>query len=246
MTEAVSPGRLAKAFVDLAASQVTEPSDPTGLLTALAAHGTEVLGDCAATVVYVPDDQASPQVTGTDPALIRLARDAFDWNEGPGPQARRTGRPVPDTDLAGEPARRDWPRYARRARELGYGRAAGVPLRVGADTLGALVLLGPGSAPLRPDLLELGQSLTDVAGCTLDRERRLAETRALADQLGRALSSRIVIEQAKGILAAALSISVGEAFELLRSHARSHRRRLTDVARDVVERRLRLTPDRQP
>ncbi|MET7477900.1 GAF and ANTAR domain-containing protein [Streptomyces sp. NPDC005648] len=246
MSEPVSQQRLADVFVDLAASRTDEPSDPTGLLTALAAHGTEVLGGCAATVVYVPDDHASPRVTGTDPALVRLARDAFDRDEGPGPQARRTGRPVPDTDLTREPARRDWPRFAGRALELGYGRAAGLPLRVGAHTLGALILLGPGSAPLRPDLLDLGQSLTDVAGCVLDRERRLAESRALADQLGRALTSRIVIEQAKGTLAAGLSISVGEAFELLRSHARSHRRRLTDVARDVVERHLQLTPNRRP
>ncbi|MFJ9116158.1 GAF and ANTAR domain-containing protein [Streptomyces sp. NPDC102394] len=242
MTKPVSQQRLAKAFVELAASPVAEPADLTGLLWALAEHGTELFGDCAANVLYFPDGQASAQVAGTGEELIDLARDAVDWDEGPGPEARRTGRPVPDTDLDGDRARRDWPRYARRARELGYGRAAAVPLRVGADTRGALALLGPGPTPLRPELLELGQSLTDVVGWTLDRERRLAESRALADQLGQALTSRIVIEQAKGTLAASLSISVDEAFQLLRSHARSHRRRLTDVAQDVVDRRLKLPP----
>lgn len=114
---------------------------------------------------------------------------------------------------------------------------------MGDDTLGALILLGPGTTPLPSELFELAQSLTDAAGWTLERDRRLRETRALADQLGQALTSRIVIEQAKGTLAARLSISVDEAFHLLRSHARSHRRRLTDVAREVVEHRLELHAD---
>jgi hypothetical protein len=241
MTNPVSQQRLAKAFVDLAAGrEITEPSDPTGLLQALATHGTELLCDCAATVLYVPDDHAPPQVVGTGGEPVRLARDAAAWGEGPGQEAHRTGRPVPDTELDGEAARRDWPRYTPRALELGYGRVAALPLHVGADTLGALVLLGRGTAALRPELLELGQSLTDVAGWTLERERRLSASRALADQLGEALTSRVVIEQAKGTLAARLSVTVDEAFRLLRAHARSHRRRLTEVAREVVEHRLDL------
>ncbi|MEU6251913.1 GAF and ANTAR domain-containing protein [Streptomyces sp. NPDC047043] len=240
MSKPVTQQRLAKAFVDLAASAVTDPSDPTGLLAALAAHGSELLDDCAAIVLYAPDDHTPPQVAGTGEELMRLARDAAHWSEGPGPEARRTGRPVPDTPLDGERAQRDWPRYAARAVQLGYGRAAALPLHVGHNTLGALVLLGRDGTPLSPELLELGQSFTDVAGWTLERERRLNESRALADQLGQALTSRIVIEQAKGTLAARLSISVDEAFRLLRTHARSHRRRLTDVAREVVERRLEV------
>ncbi|MEU1275984.1 GAF and ANTAR domain-containing protein [Streptomyces sp. NPDC005799] len=241
MTDPVSQQRLAKAFVDLAAGGASsEPSDPTGLLEALATHGTELLGDCAATVVYVPDDHAAAQVAGTGADLLRLARDAAVWGEGPGQHARRTGHPVPDTELDGERARRDWPRYTPRALELGYGRVAALPLHVGADTLGALVLLGRGRTAPRPELLELGQSLTDVAGWTLDRERRLSASRALADQLGEALTSRVIIEQAKGTLAARLSVTVDEAFRLLRSHARSHRRRLSEVAREVVEHSLDL------
>ncbi|GAA3789258.1 GAF and ANTAR domain-containing protein [Streptomyces coacervatus] len=232
--------RLARAFVDLARSPVTEPSDPAGLLASLAAHATELLGDCAAIVLYVPDEHTPAQVAGTGEELMRLAQDAADLSEGPGREACRTGRPVPDTALDGEQARRDWPRYTARARQLGYGRTAALPLHVGDDTLGALVLLGRGGTPLPAELLALGQSLTDAAGWPLERDRRLRETRALADQLGQALTSRIVIEQAKGTLAARLSITVDEAFRLLRSHARSNRRRLTDVAREVVERRLEV------
>ncbi|GAA2520039.1 GAF and ANTAR domain-containing protein [Streptomyces longisporus] len=242
-TMSPSQQRLAQAFVDLAASPVTEASDPSGLLAALAAHGSELLGGCAAVVLYAPDDPVHAEVAGTGEEQLRLVRDAVTWGEGPGPEARRTGRPVPDTALDGDRARRDWPRYVARARALGYGRVAALPLRAGEDTLGALVLLGRGSTPLHPDLLALGQSLADAAGWTLQRERQLRESRALADQLGQALTSRIVIEQAKGTLAARHSITVDEAFRVLRSHARSHRRRLTEVAREVVERKLDLQTD---
>ncbi|MFI7399777.1 ANTAR domain-containing protein [Streptomyces sp. NPDC049541] len=242
-TMSPSQQRLAQAFVDLAASPVTEASDPRGLLAALAAHGTELLGGRAAVVLYAPDDPVHAEVAGTGEERLRLVSDAVTWGEGPGPEARRTGCPVPDTSLDGDRARRDWPRYAERARALGYDRVAALPLRAGEDTLGALVLLGRGGTPLPPDLLALAQSLADAAGWTLQRERRLRESRALADQLGQALTSRIVIEQAKGTLAARHSITVEEAFRVLRSHARSHRRRLTEVAREVVERKLDLQSD---
>jgi GAF domain-containing protein len=235
MTMPVSQQQLAQAFVDLAACGVTEPDR---LPAALAEHGNGLLGDCAATVLYAPDECAPPQVEGTVEELMRLSYDAVEWGEGPGPQARRTGRPVPDTPLDAARTRRDWPRYTSRALSLGYGRAAALPLHVGAETLGALVLLGPGGTPLDPAPLDLAQSLTDAAGWALERDRALRESRALADQLGEALTSRVVIEQAKGVLAARLSVTVDEAFHILRGHARSHRRRLTEVAREVVRRQL--------
>ncbi|MFG2793054.1 ANTAR domain-containing protein [Streptomyces sp. NPDC048419] len=239
-TMSPSPHELARAFVDLAASPVTEVSDPTGLLATLAAHGTQLLGECSAVVLYAPDEHARAEVTAVGEELTLLANQAAGWGEGPGSESRRTGRPVPDTALDGDRARRDWPRYSARALELGFGRVAALPLRVGPDILGALVLLGPGSTPLSAELLALGQALADAAGWALERDRRLRETRALAGQLEHALTSRIIIEQAKGTLAARHSISVEEAFRILRSHARSHRRRLTEVASEVVGRRLDL------
>ncbi|MFE7174575.1 GAF and ANTAR domain-containing protein [Streptomyces sp. NPDC057616] len=235
-----SPQELAQAFVDLAASPVTEVSDPTGLLAALAAHGTELLGECATVVQYAPDEHSRAEATAVGDELRRLADEAVGWDEGPGAESRRSGRPVPDTALDGERARLAWPRYSVRARELGFGRAAALPLHVGSDTLGALVLLGPGSTPLPAGFLALGQALADAAGWALERDRRLRRTRALADQLEHALTSRIIIEQAKGTLAARHSVSVDEAFRILRSHARSHRRRLADVASEVVARKLDL------
>ncbi|MFR0352155.1 ANTAR domain-containing protein [Streptomyces sediminimaris] len=239
-TMSPSPQELARAFVDLAASPVTEVSDPTGLLAALAAHGTQLLGECAAVVLYAPDERSPAGVTAVGEELVRFAGEAAGRGEGPGSESRRSGRPVPDTALDGERARRDWPCYAARAVELGFNRVAALPLHVGPDTLGALVLLGPGTAPLPAELLALGQALADAVGWALERDLRLRETRVLAGQLEHALTSRIIIEQAKGTLAARHSISVDEAFRILRSHARSHRRRLNEVASEVVARTLDL------
>ncbi|MDN3020714.1 GAF and ANTAR domain-containing protein [Streptomyces sp. S.PB5] len=241
MSMPVSQQQLAQAFVDLAACEVTEPDR---LLAVLAEHGSGLLGNVAAIVLYAPDERAPVEFAGTGEELIRLAQDAVEWGEGPGPQVRRTGRPLPDTALDAEATRRDWPRYTSRALSLGYGRAAALPLHVGAETQGALVLLGRGRTPLDPALLDLAQCLTDAAGWALERDRALRESRALADQLGQALTSRIIIEQAKGMLAARLSVTVDEAFDILRTHARSQRRRLPEVAGEVVRRQLDLRPTR--
>jgi len=237
------PQRIAEAFVDLAASPVTEAPDPAGLLASLALHGSELLGGRVGVVLYVPGESARVEVAGAGEELVRLAHDAVGWGEGPGQNARFSGRAVADTALDGNRARRDWPRYSARALELGYARGAALPLRVGQDTHGALVLLSAGSTPLSPAQLDLGQALTDAAGWALERDRQLRETRALADQLQHALVSRVVIEQAKGTLAARHSISVDEAFRVLRAHARSNRRGLSDVAREVVDRQLDLSAD---
>lgn len=241
MTMPLPQQRIAQAFVDLAACGVTEPSR---LLTVLADHGNGLLGDCAAIVLYTPDECSPTQVACTGEELMRLAHDAVTWGEGPGPQAHCTGLPIPDTALDDARTRRAWPRYTARAQALGYGRAAALPLRVGDATPGALVLLGPGRTPLSRELLELAQALADAAGWALRRDGELRESRALADQLGQALTSRVVIEQAKGMLAARLSVTVDEAFQIMRAHARSNRRRLTDVAGEVVHLRLDLRTTR--
>ena len=76
--------------------------------------------------------------------------------------------------------------------------------------------------------------MADIATISILQERTLREARVLAEQLQRALNSRVVIEQAKGVLAERARINLGEAFDLLRTHARSHNLRLHDVATAVI------------
>jgi AmiR/NasT family two-component response regulator len=84
----------------------------------------------------------------------------------------------------------------------------------------------------------LGQALADVATIAILQERAIRRAETLNEQLHAALTSRVIIEQAKGVLAQRAQVSVGESFNLMRGYARSHGRRLADVARDLVEHTL--------
>jgi AmiR/NasT family two-component response regulator len=86
----------------------------------------------------------------------------------------------------------------------------------------------------------IARALADVATIGILHERALRETEALSEQLQHALSSRIVIEQAKGVVSYLKGVGIDEAFALIRGYARSHGERLSDVARRIVERRLTL------
>ncbi|MFJ2740347.1 ANTAR domain-containing protein [Streptomyces sp. NPDC087440] len=227
---------LADAFVTVAAS-LGHAYDVPAFLDVLATTGRDLLEAHAAGAVLVLDAAQPARVAGSDPQVALLEEEAAQGQEGPGHDCRRTGETL-DVTLGAESAGLRWPRYTARARELGYARVAALPLRGHDERVGALVLLRGDEDPLSPGALALGRALADAATIALLRERALDESRRLTAQLEQALSSRIVIEQAKGVLASRLTLSVDEAFVLLRRHARAHQRKLSDVAMDVVGGRM--------
>jgi AmiR/NasT family two-component response regulator len=85
------------------------------------------------------------------------------------------------------------------------------------------------------DDLALGQALADVATIGILQERAIRRAGVVAEQLQTALTSRVIIEQAKGVLAHHGGLSMDVAFDRLRGYARSHNYRLTEVARRLVE-----------
>jgi len=111
-------------------------------------------------------------------------------------------------------------------------------MRAHADTIGALNLFRGSDQPFSDAELEIARAMAQVATIALIQERAIRERSLLAGQLQAALRSRIVIEQAKGMLAEHLSTTIDEAFQLLNKYARDHNRRLTEVARDVVDRKI--------
>lgn len=232
--------RLASIFVELAGGSPDAPLDHRVLLTALAVRSRELVGARACSVLLAPAGAESGEVYASEAGAGELLHDAFDRGDGPGPYCRKTGNPVPRTDLRGRVARQRWPHYVPRALDLGYTEVAARPLRGREEAIGALVLFGSGDAPLTEEALVFGQSLADIVAIALLRDRELHRSRVLAGQLEHALTSRLTIEQAKGVLAAQRSLSMDGAFAILRGHARARQRKLLEVARDVVEGRLVL------
>jgi GAF domain-containing protein len=152
--------------------------------------------------------------------------------EGPCVDCHRNGEPVHDTDLARAVDR--WPTFAPRALDAGFHSVHAFPLRLRDRVIGALNTFGPEPVALEPDTVRVVQALADVATIAIIQERALTRADTLTEQLQFALNSRIVIEQAKGAVSRALGVSVDDAFNILRDHARKNRVRLTDLAHDVV------------
>jgi GAF domain-containing protein len=153
-------------------------------------------------------------------------------NEGPCLECVLTGTPIVNADLAHAGDR--WPVFAPRAIEAGFQSVHAFPMRLRDKILGALNLFGTEDSHFEPDEVRVVQALADVATIAILHERNLTQAEVLTEQLQGALNSRVVIEQAKGALAYAESISPSEAFEVMRSRARSTRTRLVDVAHEVL------------
>jgi len=228
--------QLADVFVALAGGTADGPPDVAATLSVLAHRSPALLGVDAAAVVYAPGEGETRHVAGSGREVSRLERDAEGRREGPGHDSRLAHGLRVQAALGHGPVRQRWPHYAPRALALGYTRVAALPLRERPRPVGALVLLAGGPrSPFPEDTLALGQSLADFTSAVLRRAREAERSRALTSQLEQALTSRVIVEQAKGILAARWAVTVDDAFTRLRGYARARQRSLHDVAREVVE-----------
>jgi transcriptional regulator with GAF, ATPase, and Fis domain len=157
--------------------------------------------------------------------------------EGPCLDAYRAGRVTVSTH--GEEGQQRWPIFGTHARDAGFASLAGVPMRLRLDRIGALNLFSHNPGGLSDDDQNTAQALADIATIGVLHERALHDGQIVTAQLQTALESRIAIEQAKGILAERMVISVDGAFALLRNHARTHNIKLTETARQIVSGTLR-------
>ena len=157
-------------------------------------------------------------------------------SEGPCVDCFKSGVAVSAADLAKETER--WPRFVPKALAAGFVSVHAVPMRLRNSVLGALNLFGTTVGPLSADDLDLAQALAHVAGVALIQDKAAADKDLVVSQLNTALTSRIVIEQAKGVLAQAGTLDMEQSFAALRRYARDHNLRLSAVAAAVVSRQL--------
>nr|WP_062398684.1 GAF and ANTAR domain-containing protein [Pseudonocardia sp. AL041005-10] len=200
--------------------------DPAAVLTGLVGSVERLAGLTAGAALL--SDGAVGGVVAAGPAGPRAAL-AAGFGQGPGGESARTGRPVHCPDLGRERSR--WLVFAARALAAGVDAAWAFPLRHGPDTVGALLVLGTADAGPDPQVLGL---FAEAAAVTLLRSAASDRTATELDQLRTALASRVVVEQAKGMLAVHAGVDVGTAFELLRGHARRNGRPLGEVATALI------------
>jgi GAF domain-containing protein len=224
------------AFVTLADSLVDQ-YDTLDLLDRLVGFCTELLAAEAAGIVLGDARRELRAVAASDDAAHVMELLQLQSDEGPCLDCVRSGEPVSVPDLAAQAPQ--WPRFVAAAMHQGpYRSVHALPLRLRGSAIGALNLFHREPGPLPPADLALAQALADVATIGILQERALRRAEVLTEQLQSALNSRVVVEQAKGVLAASAGVDMDVAFRALRDHARSRNLRLTDVARRVVARDL--------
>jgi GAF domain-containing protein len=228
---------LAETFVTLADTLVDD-YDVVELLDQLVHACVRVLGVTAAGLLL--DDQkgnlALVASSSEESRLLELFQ--LQNNEGPCLDCVRTGSAVTSGDLELDHDR--WPLFVPAARLAGFRSVAAVPLRLRDQVVGGLNLFMVDPREVPPRDRRVAQALADVATIGILQQRSLHRSHVLSEQLQTALTSRIAIEQAKGILAERNNLTMDEAFEALRRYARDHNLKLTDVATSVVTESLNL------
>ncbi|RIQ30891.1 GAF and ANTAR domain-containing protein [Jiangella rhizosphaerae] len=225
--------RVRETFVELADTLVDD-YDVLGFLDLLAHRVVELLDVDACGVVLADHHGTLNLVAASSEETRLLELSQLQNSEGPCLDAFRTGRPVSMDDLTTGGDQR-WPRFAPAARGAGYAAVHALPMRLREVVIGAMNVFGRAPGSLGSESLALGQAMADVATIGILHERTTRQHEEVAGQLQAALDSRILVEQAKGVLAERLSVSVDDAFALLRAHARSTNSKLRDIAAAVVD-----------
>ena len=198
------------------------------------------LMDCAEVGLLLANAGGSLQVMASSSERTEALELLQSRNEeGPCFDCYRGSRPVFSEDLRADGDR--WPKFAPAAVQSGINSVHAIPMRVHGRTIGALNLFRADTGRLAERDRQLGQGMADIAAVALIQERAMRETRGVVQQLQSALNSRVLIEQAKGVLAERGNVSVDVAFAGIRRYARARNSRLSDVARDVIDGRLDAT-----
>lgn len=227
--------RTARTFVELAQALV-DPFDLIDFLHWLCQRTVDVLAVTEAGVVLA-DRHANLRPLASSSERMRLLElIEIQSQDGPCLDAFNDRTAIRADDLAAEVDR--WPQFTPAALDVGFRSAYALPMRQGDSYIGALNIFGDTTSALPDEDQVIGQALADVATIGILQERLGRQQELLTDQIDTALHHRVVLEQAKGIVAEQIGASVDEAFTLLRDHARATGRLLHDVLGDITERRI--------
>jgi len=222
---------LADVFVEMADTLVDD-FDVIEFLHVMTERCVQLLGVSAAGLLLT-DGRDTLQVVAASSERTRLLElFQLQTDQGPCVECFRTGQPVSVADL---PSAGRWPRFTAAAAEVGFAAVHAVPMRLRTEVIGALNFFDTKPGAVDAGKLRIGQALADVATIGLLQQRAIHRRDVLTEQLQTALNSRVLIEQAKGVLAERLHVDVADAFTLLRNGARSHNRRLSELAQAIID-----------
>lgn len=219
--------KIARTLVELADTLV-DGFDIVELLTELCDRCLDILDVDAAGVMLVAPDGDLRVLASSSEEMRLLELFELQAQEGPCLDSYRSGEPVVNQDLAVNNVR--WPRFSSEALAGGFRSVHALPMRLRGTVIGALNLFHAKPGEMRPGDVESARALADVATIAILQQRATVEAHVVNEQLQHALNSRVVIEQAKGVIFARYGLDMEQAFSALRKHARSHNRPLAEVA----------------
>jgi len=228
---------LIETFVTLADTLVVG-YDMVDMLHTLVENSAELLDASAAGILLADADGELEVVASTNERSHLVELMQLRVGGGPCFECVKTGKAIAVHDIDQVGPR--WPQFRTAALEQGFVSLQAVPLRLRTTTIGSLNLFWDRQQTLDQRDVEITQALADVATISILQERAIRENDVARQQLQRALDSRVLIEQAKGVVAHTRNTSMDDAFDLIRSYARSNQVGLGDVARQIVGRSLEL------
>lgn len=217
------------------ADTTTTGFDLVSMADRLVGACVEVLGVTAAGIMLADQRKSLRVFASTNEETRMLELLELQNNDGPCLEAFNTGTQIAGVDLSRFTDR--WPHFTRAASAAGINTAYAVPMRLRDQTIGALNLFEAGTEPLSAHGMNVARVLADMAAIGIINHWSIRQQEVLAQQLQSALNSRVIIEQAKGVLAERQGLSMGEAFDYLRATARASRRPIAEVAAETVDQR---------
>jgi len=223
---------LARTLVELADTLV-DHFDVVELLNVLTDQCVEMFDVSAAGLMLVGPNGNLQVMASSSDAMRILELFELQTKDGPCLDAYHTGKGVMNRNLTADDGR--WPQFAPVAVAAGFKSVHALPMRLRGSVLGALNLFRTEVGTMDDADVVAAQAFADMATIAVIHHQATREVQLVNDQLTHALNSRVVIEQAKGMVAEREGIDMERTFSLIRSYARSHNLRLVDVARDIVD-----------
>ena len=218
------------------ADNLLDDFDAVDLLTLLATRCVDLLDVSTAGVMLLAPEGDLRCVASSSESMRTMELFELQTSEGPCLDSFRLNERV--AAETPENLKLRWPHFGERAVDAGYKSAYAFAMRLREQHIGSLNIFRHKGGSMSSEDLLAAQAFADMASITILQQRFTFEARQLNIQLTKALTSRAILEQAKGVLVGRRGLKVEEAFTWMRHHARNNNVKLAVVAQEIVDGQL--------